>query len=131
MHSGLGESEYGKKAVPNVKLILYLEGRKMYSLVSTTLKEYTEYIRTDPKTHKCVPEVHMVDALMDPTDYDILIARKYDKYELEIEDTWRSTANGQDYEATRVLEFNSLKIYHTVDYGGELAEWSIDLENEI
>lgn len=130
MHSGLKEIEYGKKEVPIIKLTLYLEDRAIYTLVSTSLKEYFEELRTESKTHRCIPEVRMTDALMNPMDYEILIARKYDKYVLEVTDIWRSV-EGADEEFTRVLEFNSLSIGHAVDFHGDPADWYIVLENEV
>ena len=116
---------YGSKEVPNIKISLMDNNKIIYSFENDTVKYFYHNFNTNEESIK------ITFTLMNPTDFAVLLSKKYDKYILESTMIWRNSQTYEDEEIespTRV--FTNFKISYEVSYKGDPIEWTMEFWNE-
>lgn len=116
---------YGSKEVPNFKISLMDNDKIVYSFENDTVKYFYHNFNTNKEN------IRITFALMNPTDFAVLLSKKYDKYILESTMIWRNSQTGEDEKIespTRV--FTNFEFIYTANSRGDPIDWAMEFWNE-
>ena len=116
---------YGSKEVPNFKISLMDNDKIIYSFENDTAKYFYHNFNTNKES------VRITFALMNPTDFAVLLSKKYDKYILEPTMTWRSSKTFEDEQIEAPARvFTNFEFFYEVGCEGDPIDWTMEFWNE-
>ena len=116
---------YGSKEVPNLKISLMDNDKIIYSFENDTVKYFYHNFNTNKESIK------ITFALMNPTDFAVLLSKRYDKYILESTMIWRNSQTYEDEEIESPARiFTNFEFVYTVNFEGDPIDWAMEFWNE-
>lgn len=113
---------YGAREVPNVQLIFLNKGTPIYTLYIDTVCEYYENIN-DKENYVKIEWV-----LINPEDYDFIVAHQYTEVLLYRAMIIRSSETGNDkLYFPPTLHFNNTEFEYSLEPAGDPVKWTLIL----
>ena len=116
---------YGSKEVPNFKISLMDNDKIVYSFENDTVKYFYHNFNTNKE------KIKITFALMNPTDFAVLLSKRYDKYILESTMIWRNSQTYEDEEIESPARvFTNFELIYTANLKGDPIDWAMEFWNE-
>lgn len=121
------KNEYGVKEVPNLKISLIDGDKNIYTFFIDSVIYYHHIYDTQVRKNEC----HVTASLIVAQDLEVLLSRKYEKYVIETEHTFRKAETGQDEIVYLPAQlYNNLNIDYEMTAEGEPTKWEFIFYNE-
>lgn len=113
---------YGAREVPNIQLVFLNKGTQVYTLYIDTVCEYYEDTTSDDKYIK------IEWALINPQDYEFILAHQYTEILMYRAHIIRSSETGEDeLYFPPTMCFHSAEFEYILEPKGDPARWTLIL----